>query len=421
MKRIILFTLLAAALTAIFATAALAADMGAGVAAVAEDVVLIKSGLCGQKMQFSDTDFKTALGIADFGKITMHTLPSAQDGVLMLGDRRVSEGQTIRRRDIARLTFIPTDKTVDESEFYFSLDRGSEAKILCRMRFLDRINYAPTVAEGSDDAPCITTQSGISVYGKLTATDPEGDMLEYSVIKYPAYGTLKIDEKGEFIYTPTEKRCGYDKFVYTVRDEYGNYTKPQTVTLKVIERMSDVVFCDMKDRSGYNAAVSMSAMGIMSGSRLGDDIYFNPDGSVSRAEFVAMAMKALSVKADTTLTSTFFDDNDSIPSSLVSYVATAARCGIVNGAFENNELNFRPNDTITRCEAAIIMSNLISLKSEYAVFSEIDGIDTVPVWARPHGGAMYEVGVFSEGDELNMQDLLTREDVAEYLYKLMQG
>lgn len=420
MKKIILFTLLAAALTSIFATAATATDIGAGISAVAENVVLIKSGLCGQKMQFCDTDFKTALGLADFGKITVHTLPSSQDGILMLKDRRVSEGQSIRRRELGDLAFIPTDKTVNESEFYFSLDRGSEAKILCRMRFLDRINYAPSVNDKSEDSPCVTTQNGISVYGKLTATDPEGDALVYSVIKYPRYGTLKINEDGEFAYTPTDERTGFDKFVYTVRDEYGNYTKPQTMTLKVIERMSDVVFCDMKDRAGYNAAVSMAAMGIMSGSRLGDDIYFDPDGSVSRAEFVAMAMKALSIKADTTLTSTFFDDNGSIPRSLVSYVATAARCGIVNGAFENGELNFRPNDTITRCEAAIIMSNLVNLKSEYAVFSEIDGINTVPVWARPHVGAMYEVGIFSEDDELNMQQLLTREEVAEYLYRLIQ-
>ena len=66
MKKIILFTLLAAALTSIFATAATATDIGAGISAVAENVVLIKSGLCGQKKQYCDTDFKTALGLADF-------------------------------------------------------------------------------------------------------------------------------------------------------------------------------------------------------------------------------------------------------------------------------------------------------------------------------------------------------------------
>jgi hypothetical protein len=142
-------------------------------------------------------------------------LPSSQDGILMLKDRRVSEGQSIRRRELGDLAFIPTDKTVNESEFYFSLDRGSEAKILCRMRFLDRINYAPSVNDKSEDSPCVTTQNGISVYGKLTATDPEGDALIYSVIKYPRYGTLKINEDGEFAYTPTDEELqslGIDRY-----------------------------------------------------------------------------------------------------------------------------------------------------------------------------------------------------------------
>ena len=163
----------------------------------------------------------------------------------------------------------------------------------------------------------------------------------------------------------------------------------------------------------------MNALGIMSGSRVGDDMYFLPEGGVTRAEFVAMAMKALSIRADTTLTATYFDDNDKIPLSLVSYVATAARCGIVNGAFDGSELNFRPNDIITRCEAAIIMSNLLEIKAESSVFSEIDGIEAVPVWARGQVGAMIETGIFDEGDGLNMNEALNRESVAEYLYRLI--
>ena len=67
------------------------------------------------------------------------------------------------------------------------------------------------------------------------------------------------------------------------------------------------------------------------------------------------------------------------------------------------------------------MSNLLEIKSESAVFSEIEGIQTVPVWARGHVGAMVETGIFAENEELNMNEALNRETVAEYLYRLIMA
>ena len=120
------------------------------------------------------------------------------------------------------------------------------------------------------------------------------------------------------------------------------------------------------------------------------------------------------------MTSTFFDDGEEIPPSLVGYVATAARCGIVNGSFEGDKLLFRPNDAITLTEAAIIMSNLLSIKSTEAVFSELDGIDTVPVYARAEVGAMFELGVFDSDTAKDLSAPITREIAAECLYRLMK-
>ena len=156
----------------------------------------------------------------------------------------------------------------------------------------------------------------------------------------------------------------------------------------------------------------------MSGSRIGDDMYFSPEKSVTRAEFVAMAMKVLGIRKDSTLTTTFFDDNDEIPKSLLGYVATAARCGFINGSFDGEELKFRPNDNITKCEAAIILSNMLEIKADSAVFSDISGIDSVPVWARGQVGAMYENGIFNSTDTDDINAELCREEAAEYLYRI---
>ena len=123
-----------------------------------------------------------------------------------------------------------------------------------------------------------------------------------------------------------------------------------TVSVKVSERMCDTVYRDMEDREEYNAAVAMTAMGIMSGRQVGDDLYFEPEETITRAEFVTMAMKCAGIKADSTLSSTYFDDDLDISPSLKGYIATAQRTGIVVGDFKNGQLLFSPNEEISRYE-----------------------------------------------------------------------
>ena len=420
MKKL-LFIILSLTLLIASLSITVSASFGTGASVVASNVSLVKTGLLGQKMTFSDTDFKTALGIAEFDKIVITSLPSSSEGTLMVGERRAYTGQSVKRKNLTSLSFIPKDESVAEGKFEFRLDGSQDSSVVCRMRFIDRVNYAPKINTDVGETLNVTTQTGISVYGQIEATDPEGDDIDYIIVSYPKHGTISLskDDGGEFCYTPEESYDGKDSFVFVVRDEYGNYSTPEKVSLKVTKRMSEVVYVDMEDSKSYNAAVAMTAMGIMNGSRLGDDMYFSPDASVTRAEFVAMAMKALGIRPDTTLTETFFDDNDEIPKSLVGYVATAARCGIITGSFEFEGLKFRPSDSITRCEAAIVMSNLLDIKAESAVFSEIDGIESVPVWARSCVGAMYSIGVFSSEESVSIDGTLTRETVAEYLYRII--
>ncbi len=420
MKKLLLILLSLTLLTVSFVFTA-GAYFGSGASVVASEVSLIKTGLIGQTIAFSDTDFKTALATAEFDKIIITSLPSADDGDLMNGNKRVYTGQSIKRKNISSLRFIPKDASVSESEFEFKLDSAENTAIKCVMRFIDRINYAPKINTDTEQTLNVTTQTGIAVYGQIDASDPEDDDIDYIIVTYPKHGSLVIGDKenGEFRYTPDSDYDGNDSFVFVVRDEYGNYSRPEKVSLKVTKRMSEVVYADMSDSQSYNAAVTLTALGIMSGSRVGDDMYFSPEGTVTRAEFVAMAMKSLGIRPDTTLTESYFDDNDKIPRSLVSYVATAARCGIVNGSLELDGLKFRPLDSITRCEAAIIMANLLDIKADSAVFSEIDGIYAVPVWARGHVGAMYSSGIFTSEASSDINEKLTRESAAEYLYRMI--
>lgn len=389
----------------------ISASFGSGAAVIANEVKLIKTGLYGQKLVFSDVDFKTALAVTNFKSVTIKSLPSSSEGTLIFAGRRVSEGQTIKRKHVGSLVFIPASTEVDEASFSFTVDGSKEIK--CQLRFIEKINYAPKT---DTEASALTTQANISAYGRLSASDPEGDKTEFIIVSYPKSGILSFtdEEMGKYKYTPTGGFTGSDSFCYVVRDEYGNYSKPASVSIQVTERMCSAEYIDMKDREEYGAAVAMTAMGIMSGSIVGDDLYFSPDREVTRAEFTAMAMKSLGIRADSTLKSSYFDDNADIPTSLVGYVATAQKVGIVNGTFADGRLLFRPNEPITKYEAAKIMATLMNIREsdEDASYSDAEN---VPVWARPSVSAMTMLGIFEENEVVGN---VTRADAAEYIYKM---
>ena len=400
-----------------------AAFFGFGAQVVASDVNMIKTALIGQKISFTDGDFKSALALSNFDTITITEIPLSTEGTLLLSGRRVGKGRVIKRKNLGALVFIPASDSVSECSFKFTVDGyAGGAEIECIMKFIDKVNYAPEALGDTTSAGAVNTQQSISVYGNLGATDPEGDALEYIIVTYPKRGSLTVTEKdsGRYCYTPICNFKGKDKFTYVVRDEWGNYSKPMSVTIKVTERMCDTVYRDMDEREEYNAAVAMTATGLMSGIQLGDDLYFHPDEKVTRAEFVTLAMKCAGIKADSTLNSTYFDDDDAISVSLKSYIATAQRTGLVVGDFKDGRLMFSPDEEITKYEAAKILASVIgaNAEGEESVFA---GDGDIPVWARAGVYAMCSLGIFDSEDASSLADKITRGDVAEYLYRIMKN
>lgn len=418
-KLIVVLILTAMVISAIGFTAG--AHFGSGYALVANDVKVIKTGLLGQKLTFTDSDFKSAYAITDFDSLCIDTLPSSNEGTLLLAGRRVKEGQTVKRKNVAALVFVPASVDVATADFTFTLKRGgTESTGTCEMKFIDRINYAPKTPEENEASLSLTTQAEISVYGRMEGSDPEGDRLEYIIASYPKNGSLTFTDKdnGRYKYTPSGEFTGYDSFTYVLRDEYGNYSEPREVGVHIIERMSSEVYRDMTNRSEYNAAIAMSALGIMSGRTLGDGKYFMPDEAVSKAEFVTIAMKASGMRADSSLTKTFFDDNTDIPTALISYVATAQRLGIINGDLTEAGLIFEPNRGVTKNEAAEIISAILGLAT-----SEEDEIyfenASVTVSARGSVAALFTLGIFDgEIEDFTGTDIVTRAEAAEYLYRI---
>lgn len=422
MKKLLL-TLLACMLLLCTTLGVSAAFLGGAATVLAEDVTLIKTGLPGENITFSDADFKQALAVPDFTAVTVKSLPKSTEGTLLLAGRRIGVGQTVKRKNVASMTFVPASKNVTECNFLFTCDGlAGGADILCTIKYTNAVNHAPKIDEAASAALSVGTQRNVSLFGEMCATDPEGDALEYIVVSYPTRGTLTVTDKasGKYRYTPDASYTGTDGFVYVARDEYGNYSYPAKVEIRVDRRASEVDFNDMTDRPEYGAALVMSAKGIMAGTPIGDDVLFCPDGGVTRAEFVAMALKTVGIRQDTTLKGSYFDDDGEIPSSLRGYVATAQRIGAINGSFSGGKLLFRPNDTITKYEAASILAALTGAKAdgETAAFADAD---TVPAWARPGVLAMISGGIFRTADgKIGADAKVTRADAAVWLYRISE-
>ena len=422
LKKCIAILLSTAVLTGTAATVCAYASFGTGVAVMAEGQEIIKSAIIGKKVIFSDLDFKQGLCITDFKKIEITAIPDSSEGTLMLAGRRVGIGTTIKRKNIGALVFVPASKDVKECSFKFKTeDFADGAEVKFTLKFLEKVNYAPTLT-ASAITTSLSTQREIGVYGTMCATDGEGDEINYVIIRYPEGGTLHVfdDKSGEFLYTPLTDYVGEDSFTFVARDEYGNFSTPQQITVNVTKRASEVVYEDMKTSESYNAAVALTALGAVDGRLIGDGVYFMPNTKVTRAEFVTMAMKCFGIEPAIQTKNTYFDDNDDIPTALSGYVSRAVELGIIAGAFDGEKLLLRPNDYITKYEAAVVINEIIGCEynGEVPTFSDAS---SVPVWSKDAVYSLCMAGIFDKNEDTIDGGLtLNKKDAAEYLYRAIQ-
>ena len=312
-------------------------------AIAASEITLLKGGVTGQTVTFTDGDFRQALGVTTYPDITILSLPDAKEGVLKVDGLRITRGQVVRRTQIPRLEFTPSNDLVKEATFTFQAGNLSGgAPLTCVIRFSDKANDAPT-AVGSA-AQCITLKKNVSVFGTLYGYDPDGDDLTYLIIAYPKKGNLKILDAstGEFSYTPHSRFTGEDSFSYVVRDTYGNYSSLSTVTLKVGKGTTEIDVGDLDALAYFTQRNVLNTK--------------NKYDLITREAFVVALLKTYGyLSPDGT---TFYDDSDRITPSAVPYLALATELGVLYGEYEGGELLAKPDAPITYQEACEMVYKL---------------------------------------------------------------
>ena len=178
----------------------------------------------------------------------------------------------------------------------------------------------------------------------------------------------------------------------------------------------DIAFSDQ-----ITAIEALAARGIIDGKSDGN---FDPEGSMTRAEFATIVVRALG------LTPAANDTFTDVPASswYAPYVGTASSFGLINGVGGGR---FNPDGTITRQEAAVMVSRaaeLCGMDTEMDtaavrnMLAQFPDYMTSAEWARAQLAFCYREGILSQ-TELNIrpQDAVTRAEVAQMLFNLLSG
>ena len=378
------------------------------------------SAMVGNDIPFSADDFAKGLNLSKVDFITVKSIPENTDGELLLGSSRIAAGQTVSAANLLAVCFHPYREDVRKASFTFTAN-GSTVPMLCNLFLLEKQNASPTVALASSLTLSNSTYRGIPLYGTLAAHDPDGDRIRFEIVRYPQNGSVQMAdaEAGTYVYQPNHKYVGTDQFSYVVRDLYGNYSGTATVSLKVEIPGTSVYYSDVED-TRQALAIRVTEKGIMSGTKVGGQDLFYPDKTVSRAEFVVMAMNAAGITDLPAKTGTVFADDAEIPDAMKGYIAAAYDLGYISGTQKNGVLCFLPNEEISRAEAAVILCRMLSVE-DASVIPTFADTSEIPTWAKDAVYSLNAIGMMNASDGyISPTASVTRAEAAELLCAVLR-
>lgn len=277
----------------------------------------------------------------------------------------------------------------------------------------------PDAAPGTGTAPVaqnleIETYRGVAVGGRLEATDPDGDICGFEITTPPVKGSVEVNSKGEFVYTPVAGKRGRDYFGYKVIDKAGNYSQEATVIIKLLKQAQPTSYADMAQHGAHYAALRLAEDGVFCGKVVAGEMLFEPEASVSRADFLAMCMQITNVDLLSGVTRTGFADDEAIAVWAKPYVATALMDGLVSGYSASGGSVFRPDAAIGVGEAAVLLDRLLDITDVSVPAND----EATPVWAAQSAANLRACRLLPRGVETDA--VLTRAEAAQMLLSAQQ-
>ena len=380
-----------------------------------------KTAPAGAAITFREADFTGRVTGGDaLDAIIVSALPT--NGVLELEGRALALGEMVPVAGLSALHYQPAAEALDVSDTFDCLPifakTGAGSAATVSVSLSDSPNSTPIARDLSFE-----TYAGVKLCAPLRYSDLDGDAVTFQLVSEPRKGTVEVKESA-FVYTPAGGKSGKDSFTYTATDSRSNVSAMATVSLNILKRAAKETFhyTDMKESPAHHAALALREAGILVGETMGADSFFYPDKPVTRAQFVALTAAVTELAVPTMAVGTGLSDNEAIPTWARPYVAAAVHSGIVSGqATETGNKVFRPDDPITRAEAASIIARCLALASDVREPAFPD-IANVPVWARSAlqtATAAGIVPVFAD-NTVRAGAAVTREDCAQMVFEMLR-
>jgi hypothetical protein len=152
----------------------------------------------------------------------------------------------------------------------------------------------------------------------------------------------------------------------------GNWWSPTIVDMKASSDPGN-----FKDIAGHWAESNIrkaAVAGIVKGYA---DANFNPNRSVTRAEFAAMMMQI--IKPQSSGAELTFSDTSAISEWAVKAVSQSVELGIVSGYADGS---FQPNAPISRAEMAVMIANGMKIEADATAIPGFADDNEIPGWAK---------------------------------------
>lgn len=357
---------------------------------------------CDSTYCFTASDFS---GEEQIVGICITQLPDPRTGTAMLGQRVLREGDILTADQVAQMTFAPlrTQEDATATVTYLPIyEHRVEKSATMTIAIRGKEDKAP-VAEDM----AMETYKNLPNTGNLKVNDPEGESLVYTLVRGPKRGEVDIQADGSFTYTPKRNKVGVDSFVYTAADPAGNVSRQATVTVQILKPNDKNQYTDTVGMECRFEAEWLKNTGLFTGEKIGGESCFFPEKTVSRGDFLTMAVKALDIPVEEGDYSAIPED---VPMWLKPYVGAALRSGLLEGWPQAETGSFDMDSPITELEAAVLLQNALDLSLSQTA---VENSQELPVWAADAVAVMNQYGV-----ALGSENALTRAQAAEVLYQI---
>ena len=366
---------------------ACACSLGVAVPAFAQETS------CDATYCFSTGDFSN--GEEPLMGICITNLPESSTGTVMLGNRVLRSGDILTAQQVEEMTFQPLLSQEDR-----------EAQMTYLPIYEKRVEPAAVMTlsiRGKEDKVPVAQDSAMETYknlagdGKLRASDPEEQPLTYTILRQPRRGSVELREDGTFTYTPKKNKVGVDSFTFTATDPAGNVSREATVTVQLLKPMDARQYRDTAGEDCRFSAEWLRNTGLFSGEQVGGELYFQPEKTVTRGEFLTMLVDLLQIPVEEV----------DAPQWVQPYLDAAIRSGLVAGWQQES---FALQEAVTGAEAAVALQNALDLSVGH---EQMQIPEDVPTWAATSLAVMAQNGV-----ELDANAPLTRSDAAQTFYQI---